>query len=328
MSDLRWLSQELAKDLSIKTCVLGPGVREDNGGCTFGAGPHETKGVFLGRTIEWHKKGISWEGDGKHVRKLVEEWGLEQCNGVMTPGIRPNKAQGEVSKGVEEPVSKQEEKEYRRGSAMLNYIAQDRPDMPFASKEVSRWMSAPTARSFGDLKRAIRYLRSRPRARMWYPWQEPVYQLRVFSDSDWAGCDKTRRSTTGGVIMAGQHWLGHWSRTQANVALSSGEAELNAAVTACSEGRGLKNLIGEMHGEMSLEIIGDSSASMGILNRTGAGRVKHLEVKQLWVQECIARKAVSVAKVPRRINLADSLTHHWSIPENASHFLGMGLEWL
>ena len=128
--------------------------------------------------------------------------------------------------------------------------------------------------------------------------------------------------------MAGQHWLGHWSRTQANVALSSGEAELNAAVTACSEGRGLKNMVEEMHDEIELEVIGDSSASMGILNRMGAGRVKHLEVKQLWVQESVARKVVKVSKIPRRFNLADSLTHHWTRPGGTPHFWRMSLEWL
>ena len=111
-------------------------------------------------------------------------------------------------------------------------------------------------------------------------------------------------------MMAGSHWLSHWSRTQRNVALSSGEAELNAAVTACSEGRGVKNLAQEMHGNMGLEIIGDSSASVGIMSRTGAGRVKHLEVKQLWVQESVAQKKLNVTKIPRRFNFADSLTHH------------------
>ena len=245
------------------------------------------------------------------MQKLLEEGGLDLANGALTPGVSQRSSLGtaktvheETSPGTaktvhegavdgdEEPLSSQEQKEYRRGAAMLNYVAQDRPDLPFAAKEVSRWMSAPTAGSAASFKRALRYLRAQPRARMWYEWQEPVISLRVFSDSDWAGCVKTRRSTTGGVIMAGQHWLGHWSRTQATVALSSGEAELNAAVTACSEGRGLKNMVEEMHGEIELEVIGDSSASMGIMNRMGAGRVKHLEVKQLWVQDSVARKVV------------------------------------
>ena len=45
-------------------------------------------------------------------------------------------------------------------------------------------------------------------------------------DSDWAGCEQTRRSTSGGWIIVGQHPLQTWSSTQSVVATSSAEAEL------------------------------------------------------------------------------------------------------
>merc|ERR1712062_809400 len=47
-----------------------------------------------------------------------------------------------------------------------------------------------------------------------------------FSDADWAGCQRTRRSTLGGTILLGDHLLKAWSRTQATFALSSAESEL------------------------------------------------------------------------------------------------------
>ena len=52
----------------------------------------------------------------------------------------------------------------------------------------------------------------------------------LYTDSDWAGDKETRRSTSGGCLMLGQHVISHWSKSQSNIALSSGEAELNAAV--------------------------------------------------------------------------------------------------
>ena len=45
---------------------------------------------------------------------------------------------------------------------------------------------------------------------------------------------------------------------------------------------------------LRLRVFGDSSASMGIMNRTGAGKIKHLKVKQLWVQEAVARQILHV----------------------------------
>ena len=46
--------------------------------------------------------------------------------------------------------------------------------------------------------------------------------------------------------MRGQHMIVHWSRTQQLVALSSAEAELNAAVKAAQEGLGVAHLSEEL----------------------------------------------------------------------------------
>ena len=76
----------------------------------------------------------------------------------------------------------------------------------------------------------MRYLRAKPTATYLYEWQEGPEKLDGFTDSDWAGCRLTRRSTSGGAILHGAHLIHHYSKTQAGVALSSGEAELNAAL--------------------------------------------------------------------------------------------------
>ena len=154
--------------------------------------------------------------------------------------------------------------------------------------------------------------------------QDVTDQLTCFADSDWASCPTTRRSTSGGVLMRGAHLLHHWSRTQATVALSSGEAELNSALKGASEGMGLKSLLAELGEAVHLTLYGDSTASRGILLREGAGEIKHLHVKQLWLQEKVAAGEVSVKQLPRADNVSDALTHHWS-SEAAGHYATMGL---
>ena len=49
-----------------------------------------------------------------------------------------------------------------------------------------------------------------------------------YSDSDWAGCRTTGKSTSGGLVMVGRHLIKSWSRTEDSVTLSSAEAELVA----------------------------------------------------------------------------------------------------
>ena len=175
------------------------------------------------------------------------------------------------------------------------------------------------------IKRALRFLRGSPTCTWNFEWQDQVRVLTGFSDSDWAGCARTRRSTSGGGIMVGSHLLTHWSRTQSCVALSSGEAELNGMLKCASEGLMLKYLMSEIGLNMDLHLRGDSSAAQGTLQRVGSGRVKHLETRQLWLQEKIQNGLVKVFKIPRSQNWADTLTHAW-VQADGKHFASMGLD--
>ena len=150
----------------------------------------------------------------------------------------------------------------------------------------------------------------------------------VFTDSDWAGCTKTRRSTSGGVVTHGGHWLGHWSRTQPTIALSSGEAELNASNLGGSEGIGLVNIIRDLGEDIKLIVLEDSSASIGIGSREGTGRIKHLETRQLWIQEKTTSGKLELRKIPRARNFADSMTHNYTATEAQTFFPKLGFQFL
>ena len=125
--------------------------------------------------------------------------------------------------------------------------------------------------------------------------------------------------------MSGTHLLTQWSRTQHVISLSSGEAELHAVCTCASEGLALRNISAEMGLDAELELLTDSSAAKGIVMRNGAGRVKHLDIKSLWIQEREARGDLRVKKVPRLANWSDLLTHHWSEQEGRRHLDGMAV---
>ena len=123
--------------------------------------------------------------------------------------------------------------------------------------------------------------------------------------------------------MRGAHLIAHWSRTQQLISLSSAEAELNASIKAGQEGLCLSHVLSEIGNPHQVHIYGDSSASQGIASRAGVGKVKHLSIRQLWVQERVAEGDVIVHKIPRAVNLSDAMTHHWHAPEGSLHFKGM-----
>jgi hypothetical protein len=313
--DLVWFRKMLSKQFELKSDILGDLI-------------DEVKEIsFLGRTIRKTSEAIEIEGDSKHVKILLEEWDMENSRSVSSPGAEVEKANIVEKVDEEELLPDPESTVYRRASARLNYMSADRPDLSYASKECSRGMANPTRGDVIRLKRVLRYLKGAPRMVAIFVWQRPESKLWTYSDSDWAGCAKTRRSTSGGIIMRGKHLLSHWSSTQSTVALSSAEAELNALVKAASETLGLLNMLKEMGKDFEVSIMTDSSAAKGIVSRIGCGKVKHLEARQLWIQEAVRRKVLEVKKVGREVNIADALTHHWSSVDGFKHFTKAGLAW-
>ena len=125
--------------------------------------------------------------------------------------------------------------------------------------------------------------------------------------------------------MLGAHAIAHWSSTQATIALSVAEAELNASIKGATETLFVKHLAGEIGIEIDIEVRTDSSSAKGILNREGCGKVKHLEARQLWLQQKVREKKVMIVKVPREDSPSDALTHYWSRVDGDKHFAKCGV---
>ena len=216
----------------------------------------------------------------------------------------------EEEEASDDRVLNEEERGLFRGAAArANYLALDRLDIVFAAKELCRRMAVPRVSDFTALRRLACYLAGTPRVVQQYPWQGSE-SLKLFTDTDFAGCTRTRRSTNGGVCMRGRHLLKHYSRTQKVVTLSSAEAELGGVVQGASEGLGIQSIAADLGMDLHLTLLADSSAAIGICRRSGIGRVRHLAVGQLWVQERIRDGTLGLRKVPGEANPADIGTKH------------------
>ena len=119
--------------------------------------------------------------------------------------------------GEAEKLEGRQATEYRALAARANYVAADRPDMQYAVKEICRDMANPTRGGWRKLKRLGRYLVGRPRAILRCDWQVEQGKFTGYSDSDWAGCKRTAKSTSGGIIARGWHLIKCWSSTQKSI---------------------------------------------------------------------------------------------------------------
>ena len=67
--------------------------------------------------------------------------------------------------------------------------------------------------------------------------------------------------------------------------MSSAEAELIALVKSSAELLGIRSILKDWGLITSGIIYADSSAALAIANRKGAGKLRHIHVSALWVQE-------------------------------------------
>ena len=124
-------------------------------------------------------------------------------------------------------------------------------------------MPAPTDLVMTVLTRLCLYLVSKPRLLLRYVFQESD-SIECYSDTDWAGCPRTHKSTPGGVLLLGQHILKTYSSTQPIVSLSRGEADFYAVVEATGAALGQKSLCGGLRTGLWVCVWTDSLAAIGI----------------------------------------------------------------
>lgn len=216
-------------------------------------------------------------------------------------------------------------KRYVSVAALLNYTAPDRPSTQFAVKECLRKSSAPTVPDETRLKRILRYLVHRPREVIRMGWHRKSRILTTYVDSDFAGCQRTRKSTAGGCACINGHLLKSWAKTIPVLALSTGEAELMSLVRGSTEALGLRAIYRDFGIEIELRIESDATAAIGIVGRLGLGKVRHLAVSDLWVQRVAKDKEIVYAKVPGELNPADAFTKALDEQTIEKHMKALGI---
>ena len=190
-------------------------------------------------------------------------------------------------------------------------------------------MSSPSLQDFQKLKKLARFLVGLREVRVRYEWQPEAQarELKVFVDSDWAGCVHSRRSTSSGIIRLGRHTLKMWSTTQPTIALSSAEAEFYALVEGETRGIGIRSMLEELGVVASeVELHTDSSAAKSFASRRGVGKLRHIDLKELWLQEAVKQGKVRLKKVHGETNPADLLTKYLNLRRLASLCNSIGVE--
>ena len=112
--------------------------------------------------------------------------------------------------------------------------------------------------------------------------------------------------------MVGRHFVRGWSKTQNSIALSSAEAELTALVKTSTEAIGIMAMAKDLGKTLKTSVFADSSAAIAITKRRGNGKLRHINIGLLWVQEKELRGEIEFVKVKGEMNPADLCTKYLS----------------
>ena len=135
---------------------------------------------------------------------------MQKCNGSTTPGTTALKSPGGASLLQPGDVTR-----YRSVVGKLMWLMPLRPDLNFATKELSRALQGPTEEDYAKLKHLVKYLSA---TRNYEFTISPSHTsstdratITSYVDSDWAGCKATRKSTSGGVLHINGVCVHHYS---------------------------------------------------------------------------------------------------------------------
>ncbi|GJR95335.1 retrovirus-related pol polyprotein from transposon TNT 1-94 [Tanacetum coccineum] len=181
---------------------------------------------FLGLQIFQNPRGI-FINQSKYALESLKKYGFDSCDPVDTPMVEKSKLDEDKEGKAVDPS------QYHGMIGTLLYLTASRPDLQFAICMCARYQARPTEKHLHAVKRIFRYLRGTVNQGLWYPKDSSI-ALTTFADADHAGCQDTRRSTSGSMQFLGDRLVSWSSKRQKSAAISSTEAEYIAMSGCCA----------------------------------------------------------------------------------------------
>ncbi|GJU35027.1 putative ribonuclease H-like domain-containing protein, partial [Tanacetum coccineum] len=262
---------------------------------------------FLGLQVKQKPNGIFISQD-KYVAEILKKFDFASVKTASTP-IETQK-----------PLVKDEEASdvdvhlYRSMIGSLMYVTASRPDIMFAVCACSRFQVTPKTSHLSAVKRIFRYLKGKPKLGLWYP-RESSFDLESYSDSDYAGANLDRKSTTGGCQFLGRRLITWQCKKQTIVATSTTEAEYVAAASCCGQVLWIQNqMLDYGFNFMNTKIYIDNESTICIVkNPVYHSKTKHIAIRHHFIRDAYEKKLIQVLKIHTDDNVADLLTKAFDV---------------
>ncbi|GKD25405.1 copia protein [Tanacetum coccineum] len=207
------------------------------------------------------------------LKQALRAW-MDSCDPVDTPMLDRLKLD-EDPLGI--PV---DQTQFRSMVGSLMYLTASKPDLVFFVCMCARYQASPTKKHLEALKRVFWYLRGTINWGLWYP-KDIAMALTAYADEDHAGCQDTRRSTSGSAQFLGDKLI-LWMISQ----LTNYGFVFNKIPLYCD----------------------NRSAIALCCNNVQHSRSKHIDIRHHFIREQVEKGVVELYFVTTNYQLGDIFT--------------------
>ncbi|GJR85451.1 retrovirus-related pol polyprotein from transposon TNT 1-94 [Tanacetum coccineum] len=257
---------------------------------------------FLGLQISQSPRGI-FINQSKYALESLKKYGYESCDPVDTPMVEKSKLDEDKEGKAVDPSH------YRGMIGTLLYLTASRPDLQFAICMCARYQARPTEKHLNAVKRIFRYLKGTVHRGLWYP-KDSSFALTAFADADHAGCQDTRRSTSGSIQLLGDRLVSWSSKRQKSAAISSTEAEYIALSGCCAQVLWMRSQLTDYgFGFNKIPMYCDNKSAIALCcNNVQHSRSKHIDIRFHFIKEHVENGVIELYFVNTEYQLADIFT--------------------
>ncbi|GJU19173.1 retrovirus-related pol polyprotein from transposon TNT 1-94 [Tanacetum coccineum] len=268
---------------------------------------------FLGLQISQSPGGI-FINQAKYALETLKKYGMDLSDPVDTPMVDRLKLDEDL---MGTPV---DQTRFRGMVGSLMYLTASRPDLVFAVCMCARYQAKPTKKHFEAIKRVFRYLKGTIHMGLWYP-KDNAMSLTAYADADHAGCQDSRRSTSGSAQFLGDRLVSWSSKKQRSTAISTTEAEYIAMSGCCAQILWMRSQLKDYGFDFNkIPLYCDNKSAIALCcNNVQHSRSKHIDIRHHFIREQVENRVVELYFVETNYQLADILTK--ALPRERFEFL-------
>ncbi|GJV98583.1 hypothetical protein Tco_1553835 [Tanacetum coccineum] len=170
-------------------------------------------------------------------------------------------------------------------------------------------LAKPTKKHLHAVKRIFKYLKGSLNRGLWYPKDSSI-ALTAYADADHAGCQDTRRSTSGIMQLLGDRLVSWSSKRQKSAAISSTKAKYIALSGCCAQVFWLRSQLSDCGlGFNKIPMYCDNKSAIALCcNNVQHSRSKHIDIRFHFIKEQVENRVVELYFVNTEYQLADIFT--------------------